>query len=177
MKDRTREALFNRLREFVPGRPVIDLFAGTGALGLEALSRGARSLTAIEGHPESAQTLRQNIHQLGLSSRASVVCTDVFLWTGSWGEPHSTSSLPMDLEPTCIFCCPPYDLYRTREEDLLDFVATICRHTAPESVLVIESETTWRSDRLPEPERWTRHDYRPASLHIRWPVITDRSEL
>jgi len=62
---RSRETLFNWLREDVEGARVLDAFAGSGALGLEALSRGAAAVTFIEKDRRAAQTLRETLHRLG----------------------------------------------------------------------------------------------------------------
>lgn len=70
--DRVRETLFNWLQGEVYGRKVLDLFAGSGALGLEALSRGATSATFVERARPVADQLRQNIELLGLQEQARV---------------------------------------------------------------------------------------------------------
>ena len=62
--DRCRETLFNWLQPWVPAADCADLFAGTGALGFEAASRGAASVLMIEKHPRAQETLRQSIEQL-----------------------------------------------------------------------------------------------------------------
>jgi len=74
--DRVREALFSILGD-VTGEEVIDLYAGSGALGLEALSRGAARATFVEQSPAALAAIRQNIADLGLEERASVVVGDV----------------------------------------------------------------------------------------------------
>ena len=68
MKDRVREALFNLVGPSVIGSHAIDLFAGTGALGLEALSRGAARATFIERHYPTADTIKENIASLDVGS-------------------------------------------------------------------------------------------------------------
>src|SRR6185295_2576839 len=72
MKHRTREAIFNLVSTECTGRHAIDLFAGTGALGLEALSRGAASATFIEKHVPSARIVAANIETLGVRERATL---------------------------------------------------------------------------------------------------------
>src|SRR5690606_10626649 len=62
--DLVREAIFNILGPEVEGRPVVDLFAGTGALGLEALSRGATSATFVEKRGQNAALIRRNLASL-----------------------------------------------------------------------------------------------------------------
>ena len=74
--DRVREALFNILVSSplpLYGGTVLDLYAGSGALGIEALSRGASSVVFVEQDPQAAKILRQNLHELSLSTRALVL--------------------------------------------------------------------------------------------------------
>lgn len=74
--DRVRETLFNWLAPVLPGARVLDLFAGSGALGLEALSRGAREAVLVERDRDLAQSLRQAIERLHAASGAHVVAAD-----------------------------------------------------------------------------------------------------
>ena len=80
MKDRVREAVFNLVGTHAKGMHAVDLFAGTGALGFEAISRGADPVTFIEQHFPTAQTIRQNAAVLGISERVQVFPANVFLW-------------------------------------------------------------------------------------------------
>jgi 16S rRNA (guanine(966)-N(2))-methyltransferase RsmD len=70
--DRVKEALFSILGP-IEGATVVDLFAGSGALGLEALSRGAESATFVESDRKAADTIRRNVASLGCSSRATLI--------------------------------------------------------------------------------------------------------
>ncbi len=79
--DRVRETLFNWLSATVPGSRCLDLFAGSGALGLEALSRGAREATFVEQDRENAARLRETLALLA-PGRASVVQADALAWLG-----------------------------------------------------------------------------------------------
>ena len=78
--DRVRETLFNWLQPVLPGARVIDLFAGTGALGLEAVSRGAREAVLIERDPQLAEGLRQIAAKLPGGERVQVICADALTW-------------------------------------------------------------------------------------------------
>src|SRR4051812_15948895 len=80
MKHRTREAMFNLISTECADRHAIDLFAGTGALGLEALSRGAANATFIEKHVPSARIVEENIRALEVEDRARLLVTSAFLW-------------------------------------------------------------------------------------------------
>lgn len=76
--DRVREAMFNSLFSLgaIEGMAVLDLFAGSGALGLEALSRGAATCTFVETDRRALNALRENIESLGFDSQADVVAAD-----------------------------------------------------------------------------------------------------
>jgi 16S rRNA (guanine966-N2)-methyltransferase len=94
--DRVRETLFNWLAPLIEGARCLDLFAGSGALGIEALSRGAAEVIFIERQPLAARQLRQNLAQLGEPS-AQVIQTDALVWLGG-------PSRPFDV----IFLDPPF---------------------------------------------------------------------
>ena len=100
MGARERLALFNSLQSDLPGATVLDAFAGTGALGLEALSRGAAHATFIEKHHLAAATLRQNITSLGLSAQTTLV-------------ENSVENFQSDHKFDLIFADPPYDKIST----------------------------------------------------------------
>lgn len=74
--DRTRETLFNWLQPALPGARVLDLFAGSGALGLEALSRGAREALLVEREPALVTSLRQTVGRLEGGDAAQIVRAD-----------------------------------------------------------------------------------------------------
>jgi 16S rRNA (guanine966-N2)-methyltransferase len=95
--DRVREALFSILGARVEGARVLDLFAGSGALGIEALSRGAASATFVEHSATALRTLRANLAELGLE--APVHRVDALKWLRSAEDLY-------DL----VFLDPPYDL-------------------------------------------------------------------
>ena len=67
--DRVREALFNSLGQFFDGGAVLDLYAGTGALGIEALSRGCERAIFVEGNGRTAGVIRENLRRAGFEGR------------------------------------------------------------------------------------------------------------
>src|ERR1700722_2818395 len=75
--DRLRETLFNILGPTVSGATFVDLYAGTGAVGIEALSRGARSAIFIEQHAPAAALIRRNLESLGISDKSEVLGVEV----------------------------------------------------------------------------------------------------
>ncbi len=122
--DRVREALFNALasRGLVEGITVLDLFAGSGALGIEALSRGADEVVFVERDRSAMAVVRANLAATGLQDRARLVSSSVEAWLGS---PEATGRT-FDV----AFCDPPYvfDAW----EDLLARI--------PAELVVIESD-------------------------------------
>jgi 16S rRNA (guanine966-N2)-methyltransferase len=96
--DRVREALFSILGARVAGARVLDLFAGSGALGLEALSRGADAVTFVETAPPALRALRANV--AALDADADVVRADALKWLRA----ASAGSRQYDL----VFLDPPY---------------------------------------------------------------------
>ncbi len=97
--DRVREALFNSLGslDVVVDAVVVDLFAGSGALGIEALSRGARHCTFVERDSKALRVLRDNLAALGLVERARVLPADAMVAVGGLAA--------VDL----VLADPPYD--------------------------------------------------------------------
>ena len=97
--DRVREALFSSLGDEVVDAVVLDLFAGTGALGIEALSRGAESAVFVERHAGVATVLGVNLDSTGVDDQARVVRA----------EAASFVARPTGGPFTMVFCDPPYD--------------------------------------------------------------------
>jgi len=78
--DQVKEALFNILGEDVKGAAVLDLFAGTGSVGIEALSRGAEYAVFVESDRLAVKTIQENLQTTGLATYARVVRSDVFIY-------------------------------------------------------------------------------------------------
>lgn len=102
MGDRVRSALFARLlsHRSMDGARVLDAFAGTGALGLEALSRGAGSVTFIERDRVALRVLKNNVKLLGVSEQVTVVSTSVKTWLDTKDQSDSYDIVLAD---------PPYN--------------------------------------------------------------------
>src|SRR5205807_659532 len=102
--DRLRETLFNVLAPNIPGSRFIDLFAGTGAIGIEALSRGAAEVVFVENHTPAVTLIRRNLESLGINSGATVLAVDALrglALLASQKRPSATGY-------TFIFLDPPY---------------------------------------------------------------------
>jgi 16S rRNA (guanine(966)-N(2))-methyltransferase RsmD len=158
MKHRVREAIFNLLGTEVANKHVFDLFAGTGALGLEALSRGAMHATFIEQHFPTARVIQKNIDQLDVGQAAEIIRADTFFWVEHRLE--ATDSQWM------VFCCPPYDFYVERQSQILSLVQTMMDRAGDQSVVCVESDERFNFGLLPEPDSWDVRNYAPAVVGI-----------
>jgi 16S rRNA (guanine966-N2)-methyltransferase len=157
MKDRVRQAVFDLLGP-VRGHHAIDLFAGTGALGLEALSRGAARATFIERHLPTAQLIERNIAALGIGDAAEVVFGDAFSWSNAF---QTAAAIPV-----AVFCSPPYDFYADRLDSMLRLVQRWTDFAPPGSQIVVEADERFDMAGLPEAESWDVRQYPPAIVAV-----------
>jgi 16S rRNA (guanine966-N2)-methyltransferase len=111
VSDMAREGLFSSLGPDVAGTAVLDLYAGTGALGIEALSRGAERAVFVEERREARRAIEDNLERTGLSDRAVVVGTSVRSFLTGGGP----SGERFDL----VLADPPYDLPAHELEEVL----------------------------------------------------------
>lgn len=132
--DRVREALFSSLQDRLPGARVLDLFAGTGALGLEALSRGAASVLLVERSGRNAALVRRNVEVVGLPG-ATVVTGEALAVL------RNTTDAVFDL----AFLDPPY---RTDDGELAEVLAVLTPLLATDAVVIVER------DRRSTPPAW-----------------------
>jgi len=163
MKDRLREAIFNLIGPSIRGKHAVDLFAGTGALGLEAISRGADLATLIEQHHPTANVIRQSIASLGVQ-QAEVIAANVFIW---W-KMQSVGMAPVLSadKPWAVFCSPPYDFYVGRADEMLELIAGLIQSAPVESVFVVEADPRLDFQTLPDPQAWDVRSYLPAVVGI-----------
>jgi 16S rRNA (guanine(966)-N(2))-methyltransferase RsmD len=135
--DRVREALFSILYSrngSLSDRKVLDLFAGSGALGIEALSRGATHTWFVDSSREAVSTIRENLERCGLSSRATIVMRDV------WAAFSTIAGIgPFDV----IFADPPYG-----RDHASKLVGEIDRHRLLNAGGILSLETA-TSDQVP----------------------------
>ncbi len=141
--DRVREALFSSLTSHLAqgfdGMHVLDAFAGSGALGIEALSRGATTATFVELAPSALAVLRSNLAALALESRARVVSGDVF----------SLAARGVGTGYSLILLDPPYTLDAACVQNLLGSFVTcgaVCEGTLVSWEHSIDTPVTWPRD-------------------------------
>jgi 16S rRNA (guanine966-N2)-methyltransferase len=139
--DRIRETLFNWLAPAVDGAYCLDLFAGSGALAFEALSRGAKHAVLVEQSPEACDHLRKNLVLLNAQAQAEILCMD---------SPHALQTLvgPFDI----VFLDPPF---ASRQ------MASICAMLEERGLLkpgsLVYLEEAKSSPTTTLPQRWELH--------------------
>jgi 16S rRNA (guanine966-N2)-methyltransferase len=140
--DRVKAAIFSSLGDATPGARVLDLFAGSGALGIEALSRGASSVVFVEEDRQSTQIIERNLARTKLKGRVRQQDVFDFLRHASGGEMFDV-----------IFADPPYE----KTENGTRFIEKLLANEAlpqlmdAEGIFVLEKQPT---EALPEMKQW-----------------------
>ena len=150
-----REALFSILGNAVPGRPFLDVFAGTGVVGLEALSRGAASTLFVERDFRLIDDLERHRTAFGVRDATAIAKADVYRWAERWQPPP---------EPVAVFISPPFADFARRPEDLVGLVATLQEKVPAESVIVLQAEKSAPLSDLPDRAHWDERHYGRNSL-------------
>lgn len=145
--DRVREAIFNIIGPRVQGAVVLDLFAGTGALGLEALSRGAREATFVDSSRAAIMIVQRNIEICDIKSRAITLLLDICQSTGALRK-HTP---PFDL----VFADPPY-----RHGRLIPAMRNLHASGCLSRAALIVAEHDPREPVVPDPHRFQVTDER-----------------
>ena len=138
--DRVRENVFNLAQGWIEDAVVLDLFAGSGAMGIEALSRGAERAVFVESHPQACRAIEHNLDKLRLVG-AQVVCTDVMRFVAA-------DTRTYDL----VFCDPPYDDYAALEPTIARYLP---RLLAEDGLFVLETSAK-QEPKLPLEQRTSR---------------------
>ena len=139
--DRVREAIFSSLESWniIRGSRILDLYAGSGALGLEAISRGAASAVLVEKHPQSALVASRNAKTVQQAFRGAEVPSVTVVRSSTQTYLDAAEGQQFDV----IALDPPYDL---GEQELAANLVTVARLLAEDGVVLVE-----RSTRTPEP--------------------------
>jgi 16S rRNA (guanine966-N2)-methyltransferase len=145
-----REALFSILGNAVPDRPFFDIFAGTGVVGLEAISRGASYVTFIERDFRLIAELERHIDAFGVGKKSRIARADVYRWIERWQAPD---------EPVLVFLSPPFRDFEQRLDELLNVIAQLQRRVQPSSVIVLQAESNAPLDELPARADWDERRY------------------
>ena len=168
--DRAKQSLFDMLAPRLDGALVYDCFAGTGSLGLESLSRGAKFCTFFEADRPAIARLNQNIVALKLQDRSRIVPGDLFRWFHlSNTRPSTTEASGADL----VFLDPPYRFLRDHSDEILQLALHLAHgHLRPESLVVFRHGT---KDSLELPNLWRSdvRDYGDMTIELLKPRVND----
>lgn len=180
MKHRVRESIFNLVSMGSEGRHAIDLFAGTGALGLEALSRGAVHATFIERHVPTARVIEENIKALGVEGQSTLLAASAFVWEKRdvpkavseeraadeeiGGPAAAAGRVPLTAAPWLVFCSPPYAFFADRCEEMLELVRGLMHYAPADSIIVVEADERFDFSLLAG--EWDVRTYPPAVVGV-----------
>ncbi|HET6569603.1 MAG TPA: 16S rRNA (guanine(966)-N(2))-methyltransferase RsmD [Rhodothermales bacterium] len=161
--DRAREAVFSMVesRIYLEGARVLDLFAGTGALGLEALSRGADTVTFVEQDAAVLNFARRNAEALGVEADCAFFRSDAVAFLEHYGGPG------FDL----ILADPPYEL-----PDLPRLPELTLAHLEPDGLFMLEHDVRHSFDEHPNLETSRRYGRTVVSVFRSEPVEQDEEE-
>jgi 16S rRNA (guanine966-N2)-methyltransferase len=149
--DRVRENVFNIVAPWVEGAEVLDLFAGSGAMGLEALSRGGARAVFMEADVHACRAINDNLDRLRLTG-AEVLCQDVARFL-------TAETRRFDL----VFCDPPYDEWASVQPILARHLP---RLLAEDGLLVLESSSRDAEPELPPLRQRTSRRYGAARITL-----------
>ena len=157
--DLVREAIFNILADRVEGLVVYDLFAGSGALGFEALSRGASFCVFVEKDRKNLALIRRNIATLKFEGRCAIVGADAYRWAATF-QPEGD-------EPAVVLIDPPYRDYDQKPARVRETIVALIERLPAGSILVVESERDHEENVLGDPEAWDVRRYGRTEVAIR----------
>jgi len=157
MSDRARGALFNILSNEIPDRPFYDIFAGSGAVGLEALSRGSGQTTFVEKDGFAIQAILKHAKTFGVADRTRVLQVDAYRWIEKGAIPSVAAN---------YFLGPPYTDIVTHAEAILWMVTILKSKVAPGSAIILQTDDVYNAKQLPDAELWDVRRYGRNQLAI-----------
>lgn len=148
--DRVRESLFNILGDAVVDRPFFDVFAGSGVMGLEAISRGASCALFVERDLRLAQEIEKHAREFGVSDRTRIVRVDAYRWAALWEVPNQS---------VIVFVSPPFADIEKRTDDLLALLGSLADKSPSGSMVVFQTEQHSALNGHPALAGWEQRRY------------------
>lgn len=162
MKERTREAVFSLLGGRLDDTWIVDLFAGTGILAFESISRGAEKAVALELARAAVITMRQNMELLDILSCVDIHNVDTLRWLRS--AQSNTADWPA--LPWVVFCCPPYRMWTEDGNRLIEGIQALYELSPQGSRFVCETEQSFDIVAAIPALDWDVRSYAPANIAI-----------
>lgn len=147
--DLRRDAIFNTLGGLIEDQTFYDLFSGTGAMGLEALSRGAKTAVLIEMGKKAQDLIRRNIARARYEKEARLIPTNAYRWI----ESHRPTA------PGVYFLDPPFPEYVHHPERFEKHLRILLERIVQGSIVIVESRWKMEREVLPELEDWYLRRY------------------
>lgn len=161
--DLVRQAVFNMLRNDLEDKTFYDVFAGTGIVGMEALSRGAKRAIFVEQDRRQIDLIRRNLAIASFTAEATLRTSDAF----TWGKHFSTHG-----QPSIVFLGPPYPLFDKERKRMLELVECIQKELQDGDFLVFQYPRFVAPEELPRGENWIRmRQYGKTRIGIWTPVV------
>lgn len=145
--DLVRQAVFNMIAADVEGAVFYDVFAGTGIVGIEALSRGASRAVFVERDFRQIKLIRRNLERTRFEADAAIRSGDAHFW--------SQHFIP-ETDPCIVFLGPPYPDFATDLDRMLALVQTVQAKLSEKDLLILQFPREVSPERLPEPDGWFR---------------------
>jgi len=165
---RVREAFFSIMGNAIPNRVFIDIFAGTGVIGIEALSRGASATHFVERDPQFAKDIEAHLRQFELTRSTKLYRTDAYRWIAAWHAPK---------EPVNVFLSPPFVDLGSKTDDLINSLKILQSKVAEDSLIILQTETGSPLDELEFLKTWEMRRYGRNELLIWQREITPTAAL
>lgn len=147
--DLRRDAIFNTLSGLIEDQVFHDLFSGTGAMALEALSRGAKSAVLVEMGKKAQDLIRRNIARARYEKEARLIPTNAYRWI----ESHRPS------QPGVYFLDPPFPEYVHHPDRFEKHLRILMERVKPGSIVIVESRWKMEQEVLPEIDDWYLRRY------------------
>jgi 16S rRNA (guanine966-N2)-methyltransferase len=149
--DLVRESLFNIVGAMMPGRTAVDLFAGTGAIGLEALSRGADGAVFVERDRDAVALIHANVAKLRYQDRSQIRMADAY----RWARAHAAELG----RPLAVFLDPPYREYEIGAKRIRAMLDHLVEHLPEGSLIAVEAGRILDDRILPDMDSWDVRRY------------------
>ena len=161
--DRAKQSLFDVITPLIEGARVYDCFAGTGSMGLECLSRGAKFVTFFEADRPALTRLSQNIMAVRAGERSRVIPGDLFRWFERTNtRPGTAGEIGADL----VFLDPPYKFLTERPDELLQLTLHLTRAHLPAGATVVFRHDVKDKLDLPNLERYDAREYGDMAIEL-----------
>jgi len=147
--DLRRDAIFNTLGDLIEDQTFHDLFSGTGAMGLEALSRGAKAAVFVEMGKKAQDLIRRNIARARYEKETRLIPTNAYRWI----ESHRPTS------PGIYFLDPPFPEYVHHPDRFEKHLGILLERVIPGSIVIVESRWKMERDVLPDLANWYLRRY------------------